>query len=195
MADVADDGRSGCLDEMPESHRPRFGQISKGANKPAGDRIACRKANFQVEKSKYMKRIVSAVPGRLRIKDHQFADEAVIERVVAELKAHLPVDGVRANARAGSVVISYPVSKISPEDMRRRTGEILGRLLGRGSRARGRSVRLHLNQASKVIGVGSLAASLAFALTRYKQLHIVTGWVFVASVVVHMAVFRRTLLK
>ena len=142
-----------------------------------------------------MKRIVSVVPGRLRIKDHQFADEAVVERVVAELKAHLPVNGVRANARAGSVVISYPVSKLSPEDMRRRTGEILGRLLGRGSRARGRSVRLHLNQASKVIGVGSLAASLAFALTRYKQLHIVTGWVFVASVVVHMAVFRRTLLK
>ena len=48
---------------------------------------------------------------------------------------------------------------------------------------------------TSLLALMGLAASLAFALTRYKQLHIVTGWVFVASVVVHMAVFRRTLLK
>lgn len=142
-----------------------------------------------------MKRIVSAVPGRLRIKDHQLGDEAVSARVAAELQASLPLAGVRANARAGSLVLNYRVEEIAPEEMLRRTREILGRLLGRGSRARGRSMRLHLNQASKLIGVGSLAASLAFGVARYKQLHIVTGWIFVASVVVHMAVFRRTLLK
>ena len=140
-----------------------------------------------------MKRIVSAVPGRLRIKDHQFASQASIDRVVAELAAQLPLTATRANPGANSVVITYPQDKITPDAMQRRTEEILGRVLGRGSRSRGRSMRLHLNQASKVIAVGSLATSLAFGVARYKQLHIVTGWVFVASVVVHMAVFRRTL--
>ena len=142
-----------------------------------------------------MKRIVSAVPGRLRIKDRQLASDADLERVVAGLRAQLPLLSTRSNPRAGSVVIHYDLQRIDATEMKRRTEEILGRLLGRGRRTRSRSLRLHLNQASKVIGVGSLAASLAFALARYKQLHIVTGWIFVASVAVHMAVFRRTLLR
>ena len=70
--------------------------------------------------------------------------------------------------------------KGSPKRVLQRTGE--------------RSMRDMLTKTSLLALMG-LAASLAFALTRYKQLHIVTGWVFVASVVVHMAVFRRTLLK
>ena len=142
-----------------------------------------------------MKRIVAAVPGRLRIKDSQFVSIATVERVIAALREHLPLTHTRPNPGAGSIVLHYALDRITPEEMQRRTEAVLGRLLGRGSRARGRSMRLHLNRASKMVAVGSLVTSLAFGVARYKQLHIVTGWIFVASVVVHMAVFRRTLLN
>ena len=147
-----------------------------------------------------MKRIVSAVPGRLRIKDPYLSTELAVASISASLSRELPIQSMRPNLVANSIVLHYDAALIDLSAMKAVTENLLAKLMRQeaandSSRLKRRSAKRKLNRYAKIGALSSLAASLAFALTRYKQLHIVTGWVFVASVVVHMAVFRRTLLK
>lgn len=141
-----------------------------------------------------MKRIVSAVPGRIRIKDSQFCDSAVTDRVVKSIAGKLPVLATRVNPGASSIVIHYDFRKIPPAAMQQRTEQLLAAQLGGSAHPRRRrSTRLRINRYAKIGALASLAASLAFAFSGYKRLHIVTGWVFLACLSAHLTIFRRTL--
>ena len=141
-----------------------------------------------------MKRIVSAVPGRLRIKDSAFADATVGERIALRLTQELSLASTRINTGATSIVINYDADSISPGELHRQVEQLLAAELGQPPFSpRRRSRRLRVNRYAKIAALTSLGASLAFAATGNKRLHILTGSVFVACLGVHLAIFRRTL--
>ena len=145
-----------------------------------------------------MKRIVSAVPGRLRVRDPQLSDRTVAQHVIDSTSRELPVLEARANPAACSVILRYDAKVIPLPVMQKRTEDVLAACLAsRGGehppRRRRRSARLRVNRYAKIGALASLAASLAFAYAGPKRLHIVTGWVFVACLCAHLAIFRRTL--
>ena len=145
-----------------------------------------------------MKRIVSGVPGRLRIKDSAFGDTDIANEVVARLKQLTPNDALlstRINTGANSIVVHYDIDRLAPIDMQVRTEHLLVGMFGKSPiRRRRRSRRLRINRYAKIGALVSLAASLAFAATGHKRLHIIAGMVFLAFLTAHLAVFRRTLI-
>ncbi|MDR2112005.1 MAG: hypothetical protein LBQ62_02715 [Candidatus Accumulibacter sp.] len=150
------------------------------------------------------KRIVSAVPGRLRVKDPLLSDRATVREVIDSASRELPVLETHANPAACSVVIRYDARAIPLPEMQKRTEDVLAACLASRSEKSPprryryrwrRSPRLRLNRYAKIGAMASLAASLGFAYTGRKRPHIVAGWVFVACLCAHMAVFRRTLAR
>ncbi len=143
-----------------------------------------------------MKRIVSAVPGRIRIKDKPLGDRKMAERMAAELEKRFPVRECRINTGACCVVVNYDAALIAPAEMQHRTEVFLADWLARAAPSRRRRpARLVLNSQAKRMALASLSASLASAYTGHTRLHIITGWMFVASLAAHLAVFRRTILR
>lgn len=145
-----------------------------------------------------MKCIVSAVPGRLRIKVPQLLQGELAQRFVECSARALPLLSSRANPDAFSIVLHYDADAISLSDARTRVEQTLDALLAPAAKpgksmARRRSARLRLNRYAKMGALASLAVSLASAYAGPKRLHVMTGWVFVACLCAHLAVFRRTL--
>lgn len=141
-----------------------------------------------------MKRIVSAVPGRIRIKDAALAQAALGEKITQRLKRDLAVTATRINVGAASIVVNYDATALSPAEAQRQIERLLADELGQPPLApRRRSRRLRVNRYAKIAALTSLGASLAFAAAGRKRLHVLTGSIFVASLGVHLAIFRRTL--
>lgn len=141
-----------------------------------------------------MKRIVAAVSGRIRIKDAAFADAAISQRIALRLKRDFAVTATRINTGAASIVVNYDAATLSPAEAQRQFERLLADELGQPPLTpRRRSRRLRVNRYAKIAALTSLGASLAFAAAGRKRLHVLTGSIFVASLGVHLAIFRRTL--
>lgn len=153
-----------------------------------------------------MKYIVSAVPGRIRIRDGQLRDAARQERlgaVLAEIDGVVEVEG---NPRTGSMLLRYVAEHTARVEMEARVSAAVAAELGpqppgaqneAGSR---RTLRRwqrdrRLNTWAKYGMLGSLGASLALAAAGSKKAHAATGGLFLALLGIHMAVHRRHLFK
>lgn len=146
-----------------------------------------------------MKQIVSAVPGRMRIKDNRFGEASAANDFVSRLQQAVGAGGgvaTRINPQASCVVVRYDAGRVAPADMQRAAQGLLTapaqppRAKSHGKR---RSRRLRINRYAKIGALTSLAASMAFAAAGSKRLHVVTGMVFLACLAAHLTVFRRTL--
>lgn len=145
-----------------------------------------------------MKRIVSAVPGRLRVKDPQLFQRGKADRFIARSASVLPLLSSRANPLADSIVLYYDAGKMPSAEAQKHIERTLAELLRPGTEtpmapARRRSRRLRINRYAKICALASLGVSLASAYAGPKRLHIISGWIFVACLGAHLAVFRRTL--
>ena len=149
-----------------------------------------------------MKRIVSAVPCRFRIKDRALSDAELARQLIERLTQKLQDESadlglsIRINPEASSVVVRYDAGKILPAEMQQRTERLLTEMLGKSPLLRGRrSKKLRINRYAKIAALSSLGASMAFAAVGHKRLHVITGGVFLACLGVHLAVFRRNLVR
>lgn len=143
-----------------------------------------------------MQQIVSAVPGRLRVKDARFHDEQVAADFVERLHRSVAIDGVlstRINVGAESVIVQYDATTIAPLDARARVEAALNEMAKRHVRRKGRSRRMRVNRYAKIGALTTLAASMAFAAAGHKRLHVITGMAFLAFLTAHLIIFRRTL--
>jgi hypothetical protein len=149
-----------------------------------------------------MQAIVSAVPGRLRIKDGRFAEPAAANDYVARLQQTVGGDtllATRINPAATSVVVRFDHRRIALAELRRHAETLLLPCPAAAAPRRTkppagrRSRRMRLNRYAKIAALASLAASMGFAAAGSKRLHVITGMLFLACLSAHLAVFRRTL--
>lgn len=153
-----------------------------------------------------MKWIVSAVPGRIRIRDSQLRDAARQERlgaVLAEIDGVVEVEG---NPRTGSMLLRYTPEHTTRVEMEARISAAIAAELepppvaaqeeasGRRTLRRWQRDR-RLNTWAKYGMLGSLGASLALAAAGSKKAHAATGALFLGLLGIHMAVHRRHLFK
>lgn len=147
-----------------------------------------------------MKRIVSAVPGRLRIKDGRFGDAKTATDYLARLRLSVPKSALlatRINSQATSIIVRYDASLVAPSELQQQAEKLLDAQhdhLKPHPKRRSRRLRLRINRAAKIGALASLAASMAFAAAGHKRFHVMTGMVFLACLTAHLIVFRRTLL-
>lgn len=143
-----------------------------------------------------MSRVVSSLPGRIRIRDKALRSRARLAQVEAELKRVEGVVVVEPNAAAGSIVLHYAPDRTDPVRLESDIDALIDKALALPQRPAGtRSLRMQVNRYAKIGMMGSLATSLALAATGSKRWHAVTGGMFVACLGVHLGVHRRHLLR
>ncbi|MFT3717448.1 HMA2 domain-containing protein [Pseudorhodoferax sp.] len=143
-----------------------------------------------------MSRVVSSLPGRIRIRDKTLRSRARLALVEAELRRVEGVAIIEPNAVAGSIVLHYAPDRIDPVRLENEVDALIDMALAAPQRPAGaRSLRMQVNRCAKIGMMGSLATSLALAAAGNKRWHAATGVVFVACLGVHLGVHRRHLLR
>lgn len=142
-----------------------------------------------------MSRIVSSLPGRIRIRDKLLLNPARSKQLEATL---LRMDGVTAvvsNPGAGSMVIQFDAERTDTPVLEAAVEAAVDSALAAPLPKGKRSAKMRINRYAKAGMIGSLATSIALAASGQKRWHAVTGGIFVACLGVHLSVYRRSILR
>jgi len=142
-----------------------------------------------------MTRVVSSLPGRIRLRDPALRQPDRLERLCAALQAMEAVLMVEANLKAGSVVFRYDATEVDVEAVEAAVERAAEAEISRPRPAHRPSARVRINRYAKRGMLASLGASLILAAAGQKRWHILTGGAFVACLAVHLVVHRRHLVR
>lgn len=142
-----------------------------------------------------MKRIVSSISGRIRLRDAGLRDPLRLERLNRSVKSFKGVLTVEANRGAGSLVVHYDPAQIDHGQIEAQLEAMAGAELARPVPERRRITRVQVNRYAKRGMLASLAVSLLLAATGQKRWHALSGAMFVACLMVHLAIHRRHLVR
>lgn len=142
-----------------------------------------------------MSRIVSALPGRIRIRDRVLRERARLGRVEAALARLEGIDSLQGNPGAGSIVLHFDAARVDVAALEAAVDATIDAELATPHKPHRRSLKMQINRSAKFGMLGSLAASLALAAAGEKRWHAVTGGLFVACLGVHLGVHRRSILR
>lgn len=140
-----------------------------------------------------MTRIISSLPGRIRLRDPALRQADRLERLGAALENLDGILAVEGNLKAGSLVLRYEAAGRDVEAMEAAVDELADAEFSRPRPGLKPSTRVRLNRYAKRGMAASLGASLVLAAAGYKRWHVLTGGAFVACLAVHLAVHRRHL--
>lgn len=139
--------------------------------------------------------IASSQPGRVRLRNAALRDPQRLERLHGSLAKWKGVLGVETNPKAGSVVVRYDATRLERRHIEARIEAVAAAELARPLPQRGRITRVQVNRYAKRGMLASLAVSLLLAAAGLKRWHAASGGVFLASLLVHLAVHRRHVLR
>jgi hypothetical protein len=145
-----------------------------------------------------MSRIVSSLPGRIRVRDKALRNQTRLEKLEAELRRMEGFTSLQTNLGAGSVVLHFDAARTDAATLETAVEAAVDAALAAPlakSQAGPSSLKRQANRYAKAGMLGSLTTSLALAAVGRKRWHAVTGGVFVACLGVHLGVYRRSLLR
>ncbi|MGY6277546.1 HMA2 domain-containing protein [Methylomonas sp. MgM2] len=142
-----------------------------------------------------MNRIVSSVPGRIRVRDKRLRHPARLDQLEAELAKIDAITELQTNVVAGSIVVNFDYERTDTLSLENKIEAAVDAALDAPMVHPKRSMKMRVNRYAKVGMLGSLATSLALAATGRKRGHTVTGGLFVACLGVHLAAHRKSLLR
>ena len=136
--------------------------------------------------------IVSAIPGRIRVRLPQLRDAVRLQRLRAALAADADIRDCEINPATGSLLLYYDPAATAPEVMESRIDQAVDAEL---AAPRPDTPTVRANRIARRVMLGSLAVSLGYAALGRKRPHILAGGVFLAALAVHLSVHRKRLLK
>lgn len=156
-------------------------------------------------------RIVSSIPGRLRIRDCSLKNPGQFEKLGTALASLNHSCSFRANPAAGSLILFYDARQCAMEEMEDAVARMVNAApsdsnVSNDSAApdasavvsasgKRRILLRRANRYSKYVMYASLGISLALAARGARRGHALAGAVFVAALGVHLAVHRKHLLS
>lgn len=144
-----------------------------------------------------MNRIVSSLPGRIRIRDKRLRDQARLNELRKELLNIAAIAELKGNVRTGSVVVHFDPAAIEIAALETKLDAAVDKVLAEPLTPP-LLTKKNLNRYNKIAMVGSLAASLALATARkrrWRHWHALTGYLFVANLGVHLYLYRKSLFR
>jgi hypothetical protein len=149
-----------------------------------------------------MPSIASAIPGRIRLRFSNVETGQQLEAFSLSCREQSAVTSVRINLPARSLILHFdpdtcPLATMLEWLETRLT--VVGKAAAVSTPAkpgkRPRPLKLRINRVAKIGAISSLTASMIWAATGNKRLHIVSGAVFLGFLAVHMGVYRRNLVR
>lgn len=142
-----------------------------------------------------MNRIVSAIPGRLRLRDVALRDSQQLEHLRHTLAASDGVLTLESNPKAGSLIVYYDAALLQPSAFEAQVEAIVADQLAKPTRSNKRVTRVQVNRYAKRGMLVSLAISMLLAAVGQKRWHAASGGLFLACLLVHLGVHRRHVLR
>lgn len=142
-----------------------------------------------------MTRVVSTLPGRIRVRDKALRNPGVRTRVEAQLWQIEGLIVMQPNPSVGSIVLHFAAGEIDPLKLEHEIDAIIDAAIATPRPSGSRPLRMQVNRIAKLGMIGSLSASLVLAASGQKRWHAVTGAAFVACLGVHLGVHRRNLVR
>ena len=146
-----------------------------------------------------MSRIVSSVPGRIRVRDKALRDQTKLDQLKKELSKIDAITALQDNVRTGSVLLRFDRKAIELSVIEVNIDSIVDKVIGKASKQQRMLSKKNINRYNKIIMLGSLGASLiALRMARRKpriRWHRLTGYIFVANLGVHLYIYRKSLLR
>lgn len=144
-----------------------------------------------------MNRIVSSMPGRIRVRDKRLRDQSRLNELKKALLKIPAITELHGDARTGSIVVNFEPSAIEIATLETKIDSAVDKVLAEPLTPP-LLTKKRVNRYNKIVMMGSLAASLAFAVARrkrWRRLHALTGYLFVANLGVHLYLYRKSLFR
>ncbi|MGY6278052.1 HMA2 domain-containing protein [Methylomonas sp. MgM2] len=146
-----------------------------------------------------MSRIVSSVPGRIRIRDKSLRDREQLIRVKTELSKIPVVTELHDNVRTGSILVRFKRRAVELSVIEQDIDAVVDQVVGKAPKPQRLLSKKNINRYNKIIMLASLGASLiALRMARRKRRvrwHKLTGYVFIANLGVHLYIYRKSLFR
>lgn len=144
-----------------------------------------------------MNRIVSSLPGRIRIRDKSLRDQTRLNELEKQLSKIAAITELQGNVRTGSVVVYFDPGAIEIAALEAKLDSAVDKVLV-DTLTPPLLTKKRINRYNKIAMMGSLAASLALAAARrkrWRRLHALTGYLFVVNLGVHLYLYRKSLFR
>jgi len=142
-----------------------------------------------------MNRIVSSLPGRIRVRDKRLRHRARLELLELDLSKLPAVTELQTNAGAGSIVVNFDAEQVDPATLENQVDAAVDKALDAPLDKPVRSMTMRVNRYAKVGMLSSLTTSLALAAVGRKRGHAIAGGVFIACLGVHLTTHNKSLLR
>lgn len=143
-----------------------------------------------------MNRIVSSLPGRIRIRDKNLRDQVRLNELKNVLLKIAAITQLQDNVRTGSVLVRFDPSAIEMATLEANILSAVDKVIGKPSKTPALLSRKSINRYNKLVMLASLGTSLTFAVARrrrWRRLHALTGYLFIANLGVHLFIYRKAL--
>jgi hypothetical protein len=131
------------------------------------------------------------------VRDKRLRNQERLTALKKELSKITAITALQDDVRTGSVVVNFDPNAIEIAALETRLDFAVDQVLVERLMLPP-ITKKQLNRYNKIAMIGSLAASLALPTARrkrWRRWHALTGYLFVASVAVHMIIYRKTLFR
>ncbi|OQK17461.1 hypothetical protein AU255_06165 [Methyloprofundus sedimenti] len=144
-----------------------------------------------------MSRIISSVPGRIRLRDKILRDPIKLNELKKALSQIAVITSLQGNARTGSLLLYFDRNSIALSTMEANIDSTVEQIIGQAPKPQFLLSKKNFTRYNKMAMLASLGASLiALRIERRKsriRWHQLTGYLFIANLGVHLFFYRRAL--
>jgi len=141
-----------------------------------------------------MSRIVSSIPGRIRVRDKKLRNQTTLDRLKTEL-----ITTLEGNNRTGSLLVWFNKDVVTLSCIEAQIESAVDRVIGKSSAQQQLLSKKNLNRYNKMVMLLFLGTSLStLSLAGRKRRirwHRLTGNLFVANLGVHLFIYRKSLFR
>lgn len=146
-------------------------------------------------KARKVSRIVSSIPGRIRLRDKRLRDQAKLNELTKELSQIAVITSLQGNPRTGSLLLRFDRNAIVLSTIEANIDSTVDQIIGKAPQPL--LSKKNFNRYNKMAMLGSLGASLiALSMTGRKRRirwHKLTGYLFIANLGTHLFFYRKAL--
>lgn len=144
-----------------------------------------------------MNRIVSSIPGRIRVRDKCLCDPNKLNQLTNMLGKVTAITQLQENSQSGSIVIYFDAKLIDVVELERQVDVAVDEIntVSFVETKEIKSTKKQVNRYAKITMLGSLVSSLALATAGQKRWHALTGGLFVVGLGVHLTTYHKSLLR
>ena len=146
-----------------------------------------------------MSRIVSSIPGRIRIRDNKLRDQVILDRLKTELLNISVITTLEDNRRIGSLLVRFNKNSVEMPRIEAQIDSAVDRVIGNPSASQRLLSKKNLNRYNKIamlLLLGTSLSSLNLAGRKRRiRWHRLTGYLFLANLAVHLFTYRKSLFR